>query len=94
MEAKIARDIILAERILRSARSGLWEDQEKVWILRSSDAEQGALWFSILVRNATLSFSNDGKSIFADEDIIYKSIQIFLSKLYNLESKAADLRGD
>jgi hypothetical protein len=93
-DAKIACDLILCERLLRSARLGLWNDLDKGWIGRSSDGEQGAIWISLLIQTGALTFSNDGTKIIGDDLLIQSSLESFLADLYNCETKAARLEGN
>lgn len=85
--ARTAQELVLAERLLRSARAGVHHSSAGL-IQKSSDAEQGALWFAILHQKGAITI-RDRLYVHADTEGIGHAIQDVLAQLYEAESGAA-----
>ncbi|PFR05564.1 hypothetical protein COE50_25365 [Bacillus anthracis] len=84
--AKLAQEIIVAERIFRSARAGLWANPTQGWIQKSSDGEQGALWLALLLQHNAIESNTDFINI--DYEKTKETLQYILSEVYDIESNA------
>ncbi|WP_340613236.1 hypothetical protein [Xenorhabdus thailandensis] len=87
----ITQELILAERLLRSFRSGYWKNSSSGGILASSDAENGLFWFSCLIQSNVAEIDNI--SINVDTNKISSVLFKILDEIYNSENNAAQTDG-
>ncbi|MCR6850380.1 hypothetical protein [Bacillus sp. IBL03825] len=87
--AEIARHIILAERLLRSARSGLWSNPKSGWIQKSSDGEHGALWLTLLLKGGAIQ-KKDEQHLVINVEQVDTLLREILQQLYIVETQVAN----
>jgi hypothetical protein len=86
-----ARRLIVAERLLRSALSGLADDPRRGALGKSSDAEHGALWFGALLRSGA-AFLSEGRLVL-DEQHLAVTVKDTLACVYREEARAVESGG-
>ncbi|WP_438026974.1 hypothetical protein [Sorangium sp. So ce233] len=84
----ITQDIILAERVLRSARRGLRGHPDGGAVRSDSDSEAGAIWLSLLLRRAGATPTEAGL-LDVDPSRVRSAIRAFLDDVYEREGDAA-----
>jgi hypothetical protein len=86
-DKRIVRELILCERLLRSARRGYWKNNESGILKNSSDNQQGAFWFSILHEEKGLELDQGQNQIRINHHKVDGILKSFLNNYYNGEAK-------
>lgn len=87
--APIARDMIMADRLLRSTRNGIAAEGAHGLIERDSDAENGALWIASLIQAGAINRVDDS-TIDIDMTQAADAIRRMLEHVYEYESDVAE----
>ena len=82
----LAQELIIAERILRSARGQFLKNRLSGGILKSSDAENGAFWFSCLEKSGALELDLDSNKVNIDKNKVWATLNSVLGEIYDMEN--------